>query len=59
MATEFFRVHGICERKNIIINKLRSRKLKYLLNRYINSNNFPKKENDFKALWPKNFNKTL
>ena len=52
MATEFFRVHGIWERKNIIINKLRSRKFNYVLHRYINSNNFPKKENDFKVLWP-------
>ena len=41
-------VHGISERKNIILSKLRSRILKYILHRYINSNNFTKKENDFK-----------
>ena len=59
MATEFFMVHGISERKNIILRKLRSRILKYILHRYINSNNFTKKENDFKVLWPQNSNKTL
>ena len=48
MATEFFMVHGISERKNIILSKLRSRILKYILHSYINSNNFTKKENDFK-----------
>ena len=50
MATEFFRVHGSSVRKNIILSKLRSRILKYILHRYINSNNFTKKENDFKVL---------
>ena len=59
MATEFFMVHGISERKNINLSKLRSRILKYILYRYINSNNFTKKENDFKVLWPQNSNKTL
>ena len=53
MATEFHRVHGISERNNIILSKLRSTILEYILHRYINSNNFTKKENDFKVLWPK------
>ena len=44
MATEFFMVHGISERKNIILRKLRSRILKYILHRYINSNNFKKRK---------------
>ena len=57
MAMEFFMVHGISERKNIILRKLRSRILKYILPRYINSNIFTKKENDFKVLWPQNSNK--
>ena len=48
MATEFFMVHGISERKNIILSKLRSRILKYILHSYINSNNFTNKENDLK-----------
>ena len=59
MATEFFMVHGISERKYIILRKLRFRILKYILHRYINSNNFRKKENYFKVLWPQNSNKTL
>ena len=44
MAMEFFMVHGISERKNIILRKLRSRILKYILHRYINSNIFTKKK---------------
>ena len=59
MATKFFRVHGISERKYIILSKLRFRILKYILHKYINSNNFTKKENNFKVLWPQNSNKTL
>ena len=59
MATEFFRVHRISERKYIILSKLRFRILKYILHKYIKSNNFTKKENDFKVLWPQNSNKTL
>ena len=59
MATEFFMVHGISERKNIILRKLRSRILKYILHRYINSNNFTKNGSDFKLLWPQNSNITL
>ena len=59
MATKFFRVHGISERKYIILSKFRFRILKYILRKYINSNNFTKKENDFKVLWPQNSNKTL
>ena len=49
----------LSERKNIILRKLRSRILKYILHRYINSNNFTKKENDFKVVWPQYSNKTL
>ena len=45
METEFF----ISERRNIILGKLRSRILKYIVHRYINSNNFTKKENNFKV----------
>ena len=48
MTSEFFMVHGISERKNIVLSNLRSRILKYILHRYINSNNFTKKENDLK-----------
>ena len=29
MATEFFRVHNVSERKNIILDKRRSKTLKY------------------------------
>ena len=61
MATEFFRMHGISERKNIILNKLRYRILKYILHRYIIVTISQKKGNNFKVglLLPKNSNKTL
>ena len=58
MATEFFRWHGVSERKNIFLSKLRSRISQYILHRYINSNNFTKQGNDFKVQWPKTSNKT-
>ena len=59
MATEFFRVHGISEKKNIIVSKPKSRILKYILHKYINSDNFTKRKMIFKVLWPQNSNKTL
>ena len=38
MATEFFRVHDLSERKNIYLDKHTCKILKYILHRYINSN---------------------
>ena len=60
MATEFFRVHNISERKNIILDKIRSKTLKYIFHRDIYIVTISqKKESDFNALWPQNSNKTL
>ena len=59
MATEFFREHIISERKNIILSKLRSRTIKYILHRNINSNNFTRKRNIILKYWPQNSNKIL
>ena len=47
MATEFFTVNNISERKNIILDKLRYKTLKYILHRDIYSNNFTKKGKRF------------